>query len=291
MTALQKPTQESVIASIVRVQFHHWEDTQFVSCLVERDDGFRAHGFHNPIDAADFNLEESQRLAYAGAVATLYGLAVSGFFERRAMLAGAHDVLDRCGVGSEDVSAPRFGVVMPDADTQDLYDRFTAVLDKSQPLPEWPPVTQEQREELRRLMGGHLVDKVAPAGPFEYPETPYVQVKNGTLTVNSYFCGKPSGEVGPAVGSGVIVRMPESFKYPKGAEVVGVVKRGPQCPGSMGVEIAIDSPGRFSAATSIYANQWSQLDLVERPFTEAEGIRLGVIRASLEAEGVWRALP
>lgn len=108
MTALQKPTQESVVASIVRVQYHHWEDTQFVSCLVERDDGFHAHGFHNPIDPADFDLEESQRLAYAGAVATLYGLAVSGFFERRAMLAGAQDVLDRCGVGSDDLvsSAP-----------------------------------------------------------------------------------------------------------------------------------------------------------------------------------------
>ncbi len=103
MTALQKPTQESVVASIVRVQYHHWEDTQFVSCLVERDDGFRAHGYSNPIDATEFDLEEGKRLAYAGAVANLFAFAVSGFFERRAMLAGAQDVLDRCGVSGDDL--------------------------------------------------------------------------------------------------------------------------------------------------------------------------------------------
>ncbi|APQ14708.1 hypothetical protein BJP27_24360 (plasmid) [Pseudomonas oryzihabitans] len=85
------------------MQFHHWEDTQFVSCLVERDDGFLAHGYSSPIDPADFDLEEGQRRAYASAVANLFAFAVSGFFERRAMLAGAHDVLDRCGVSGDDV--------------------------------------------------------------------------------------------------------------------------------------------------------------------------------------------
>jgi len=59
----------------------------------------------------------------------------------------------------------------------------------------------------------------------------------------------------------------------------------------MGVEIAIDSPGRFSATTSIYAHRWNQLDLVERPFTEDEARQLGVIRGHLEAEGVYRATP
>lgn len=284
MTALQKPTQESVIASIVRVQFHHWEDTQFVSCLVERDDGFRAHGFHNPIDAADFDLEESQRLAYAGAVATLYGLAVSGFFERRAMLAGAHDVLDRCGVGGEDLSGPGVIKVSPTATPEQILEFGRAVLRDKQPLPlpELQPVTQEQRENLRRLLGGHLMDKVQPAGPFEYPAPASVQVVDGKLTVTGVFM--PAPVITPAIGSAVIVRMPESFHFPEGAEVIGIVVRDTGTGEPSAIEIAIAfAPGRY-LSSSIYASTWSQLELVDRPLTEEEAGHVAALRKRLGAD-------
>lgn len=208
MTALQKPTQESVVASIVRVQYHHWEDTQFVSCLVERDDGFHAHGFHNPIDPADFNLEESQRLAYAGAVATLYGLAVSGFFERRAMLAGAQDVLDRCGVSGDDLA------------------------------------------------------KV----PAEAPR------------------------VVPAVGAEVIMRVQkDSGTFRAGTELAGVVTRttakAPKEPGAQfGVAITVWMPKPVEGEAYVLARDWSEVELVDRPMTNAEKAQVAAISKRLAEE-------
>lgn len=280
MTALQKPTQESVIASIVRVQFHHWEDTQFVSCLVERDDEFRAHGYSNPIDASEFDLEEGKRRAYASAVANLFAFAVSGFFERRAMLAGAHNVLDRCGVGSEDVSAPRFGVVMPDAATQELYDRLIGPLDNRPPLPEWQSPTQEQRENLGRLLGSHLMDKVQPAGPFEYPAPAHIQVVDGKLTVTGVF--KPAPVITPAIGSAVIVRMPESFRFPEGGELIGVVTQDTGLGESAAIKIAVHLSGRGAVCSEVCASTWSQLELVDRPLTEEEAGQVAKLRKSLE---------
>lgn len=231
MTALQKPTQESVVASIVRVQYHHWEDTQFVSCLVERDDGFHAHGFHNPIDPADFDMEESRRLAFAGAVATLYGLAVSGFFERRAMLAGAHDVLDRCGVGGEDLNAPAAISLAPEA-------------------------TRAHVEELQRILadgkGAQMTVMPAPAN-------------NVTAA--------------PAIGDAVIIRCRKgNGTFRTGTELTGVVVQPSY---GQRVEIAAWFPMPVGEIACMTAESWSELDVVTRPLTEVEEVRVSAIRRKL----------
>lgn len=101
---MHKPTPESVAASIKSIQFHRWEGTTFVSCLVERDDGHMEDGYSRPIDSADFDLELGQRAAHRKAMDKMFDKAIAEYRSSCAMLAGAQSVLNRRGVGSEDLT-------------------------------------------------------------------------------------------------------------------------------------------------------------------------------------------